>query len=154
MTFTRKSRGSQSCRWSREYESRLFGSTRALPRNLSPDFSAGTQAQHRELQTLARPICADQLQLSSSSRSAETANWCVNPLKFKKCCQLLIATSNLMSSQPVTRGIVRPSKVSRKLLRRRGKTRLKSRPSTLISAGRLSEKACNCPLGFDNAGSS
>ena len=24
----------------------------------------------------------------------------------------------------------------------------------LISAGRLSEKACNCSLGFDNAGSS
>jgi hypothetical protein len=24
----------------------------------------------------------------------------------------------------------------------------------LISAGRLSEKACNCPLGFDKAGSS
>ena len=77
-----------------------------------------------------------------------------DPLKFQKRCQLFIAASNLMSSQPVTRGIVRPSKVSRKLLRRRGKTRLKSRPSTLISAGRFSEKACNCPLGCDNAGSS
>jgi hypothetical protein len=48
-----------------------------------------------------------------------------DPLKFQKRCQLFIAASNLMSSQPVTRGIVRPSKVSRKLLRRRGKTRLK-----------------------------